>query len=106
MGNVGIFLVTFGFAVPFALLLSRQLKRNAGTLVRLASWIILMRMVDIFWHIEPAFHNEFHLSWVLFAIIAGMGGLWMAYFFHNLRARPLLAVNAPQTLRMLEPSHE
>jgi len=30
----------------------------------------------------------------------------MAYFFRNLRARPLVAVYAPQTLRLLEPSHE
>jgi hypothetical protein len=104
--TVGLFLVVFHFAVPFALLLSRQLKRKARTLVWLASWLIVMRIVDIFWHIEPVFHPTFHLSWVLFAILAGMGGLWMAYFFHNLRARPLLAVNAPQTLRLLEPSHE
>ena len=103
---VGLFLVVFHFAVPFALLLSRQLKRKARTLVWLASWLIFMRIVDIFWHIEPAFHKEFHLNWVLFTIVAGMGGLWMAYFFHNLRSRPLLAVNAPQTLRLLEPSHE
>jgi hypothetical protein len=103
---VGLSLVVFHFAVPFALLLSRQLKRKARTLVWLASWLIFMRIVDIFWHIEPAFHKEFHLNWVLFTIVAGMGGLWMAYFFHNLRSRPLLAVNAPQTLRLLEPSHE
>ncbi len=103
--TVGLFLVVFHFAVPFALLLSRQLKRKARTLVWIASWLIVMRMVDIFWHIEPAFHPTFHVSWVFFAILAGMGGLWMAYFFHNLRARPLLPVNAPQTLRLLEPSH-
>jgi hypothetical protein len=102
---VGLFLVIFHFAVPFALLLSRQLKRKAGTLVWLASWLIIMRMVDIYWHIEPAFHPEVHLSWVIFAILAGMGGLWMAYFFHNLRARPLLPLNAPQTLRLLEREH-
>jgi len=65
-----------------------------------------MRIVDIWWHIEPASHPAFHLSWVHFAIVAGVGGLWMAYFFHNLRSRPLLAVNAPQTLRLLEPTHE
>jgi hypothetical protein len=102
---VGLFLVVFHFAVPFALLLSRQLKRKTRTLVWIASWLIVMRIVDIFWHIEPAFHPTFHVSWVFFAILAGMGGLWMAYFFHNLRARPLLPVNAPQTLRLLEPSH-
>ncbi|MGA7292173.1 MAG: hypothetical protein WBW53_15330 [Terriglobales bacterium] len=104
--TVGLFLVIFGFAVPFALLLSRQLKRKARTLVWIASWLILIRIIDTYWHIEPAFHPTFHLSWVLFVIIAGMGGLWMAYFFRNLRARPLLALNAPQTLRLLEPSHE
>jgi hypothetical protein len=103
---VGLFLVVFQFAIPFALLLSRQLKRKAGTLVRLASWIILMRMIDIFWHVEPALHQTFHVSWMHFSILAGIGGLWMAYFMHNLKSRPLLAMNAPQTLRLLnERSH-
>ncbi len=105
-GEVGLFLVVFQFAVPFALLLSRQLKRKAHTLVRLASWIILMRMIDIFWHVEPASHPTFHVSWLHFTIMAGIGGLWMAYFFHNLRSRPLLPLNAPQTLRLLERAHE
>jgi hypothetical protein len=103
--NVGLCLVVFHFAVPFALLLSRQLKREARTLVRLASWLIFMRMVDIFWHIEPASHPGFHLSWLHFTVIAGMGGLWMAYFFINLRGRPLLVLNAPQTLRLFEEPH-
>ncbi|MFY9906057.1 MAG: hypothetical protein WBX02_12660 [Terriglobales bacterium] len=102
---VGLFLVLFQFAVPFALLLSRQLKRKARTLVWIASWIIFARMVDIYWHVEPALHPTFHLSWMHFTVIAGIGGLWMAYFFHNLRLRPLLAVNAPQTLRFLEQEH-
>src|ERR1700678_2198815 len=102
---VGLFLVVFQFAIPFALLLSRQLKREARTLVRLASWILFMRMVDIYWHVEPASFPTFHLSWLHFAVLAGIGGLWMAYFCHPLRSRPLLPVNAPQTLRLLEPSH-
>jgi hypothetical protein len=116
-GEVALFLVVFQFAVPFALLLSRQLKRKAATLVRIASWILLMRMIDIFWNVEPglsvvrggfiaALHPTFHVSWLHFTILAGIGGLWMAYFFHNLRSRPLLPVNAPQTLRLLETSHE
>jgi hypothetical protein len=105
-GEVGFFLALFGFAVPFALLLSRQLKRNPGTLVRLALWILVIRMIDIYWHVEPAFYLSFHLSWLHFTIIGGIGGLWVAYFFHNLRSRPLLALNAPQTLRLLESSHE
>jgi hypothetical protein len=108
-GYVAMFLVLFHFAVPFAFLLSQRLKRQTSTLVWIASWLIFMRAVDIFWHIEPAqslHHDTFHISWTLFAALFGIGGLWMAYFFRNLRARPLLAVYAPQTLRLLEPSHE
>ena len=105
-GAVAMLLVLFQFAVPFALLLSRGLKKNVHQLALVASLLIVMRMVDIFWHIEPALHpHEFHLSWIHFAVIAGIGGLWMAYFFRNLRARPLLAIYAPQTIKHLA-SHE
>jgi hypothetical protein len=105
-GAVALLLVLFQFAVPFALLLSRSLKKNVGQLALVASLLIVMRMVDIFWHVEPALHpHEFHLSWVHFAVIAGMGGLWMAYFFRNLRARPLLVLYAPQTIKHMAP-HE
>ncbi len=103
--HVGLFLVIFGFVVPFILLLSRQLKREARTLVRLASWVLFIRMVDIFWHVEPVFHSTIHVSIWHFAVIAGIGGLWVAYFFYNLRSRPLLALNAPQTLRLFEEPH-
>jgi hypothetical protein len=103
---VGLFLVLFQFAIPFALLLSRQLKREARTLVRLAAWILFMRMIDIYWHVEPVSHPTFHLSVWHFTVLIGIGGLWMAYFCHNLRSRPLLPINAPQTLRLLEQSHE
>jgi hypothetical protein len=108
-GYVAVFLAAFQFGVPFALLLSRQFKRQSGSLVWLASWLILMRVVDIWWHVEPAaslHHDTIHVSWSLFAAMTGIGGLWMAYFFRNLRSRPLLAVYAPQTRRFLEPSHE
>jgi len=108
-GWVGLFLAAFHFGVPFAILLSRQFKRQVGSLVFLATWLLAMRLVDIWWHVEPAaslHHDTIHVSWSLFAALLGIGGLWMAYFFRNLRSRPLLAVYAPQTLRLLEPSHE
>ena len=105
-GGVALFLVIFQFAVPFALLLSRRLKKNVSQLALLASGLMIVRIIDIYWHVEPALHPTFHVSWVHFAVIMGMGGLWMAYFLRNLRSRPLLAVYAPQTRRLLEPEHE
>jgi len=105
-GYVAVSLAAFHFFVPFLLLLSRQLKRQTSTLVRIAVWLIFMRLVDIWWHVEPASHPKIHISWTYFAVMAGMGGLWMAYFLRNLRSRPLLALYAPQTLRLLESPHE
>src|ERR1022692_2436793 len=83
---LGLFLVIFHFAVPFALLLSRQLKRKVGSLVYLASWLLLMRILDIYWHVEPGpsivgvkgigpVYPTFHMSWVFPVIVVGMGGL-------------------------------
>jgi hypothetical protein len=35
-----------------------------------------------------------------------IGGLWLAVFFGNLKARPLLPLYDPQTQAVLEPAHE
>ncbi len=92
-GYVGLFLVLFHFAVPFALLLSRPLKRNPYTLVILAGWLMFARFVDLFWYIEPTWSENLTLRWgYLLDIVVpvAIGGLWLAYFFRNLRERPLL----------------
>ena len=60
---VGLFLVVFHFSVPFVLLLSRPFKRDITRLVWLAAWMLLMRYVDLFWHIEPNFSKTFTVTW-------------------------------------------
>jgi hypothetical protein len=34
-----------------------------------------------------------------------IGGFWLAYFFHNLSALPLLPVYDPSVNEVLEPTH-
>jgi hypothetical protein len=51
---VGLLLVVGHFALPFALLLSRDLKRNFKLLSSIAIFILLMRFVDLYWLITPA----------------------------------------------------
>ena len=46
-------LLLFHFVVPFLLLLSRDLKRNARTLALLALVLFLLRFVDLFWLVGP-----------------------------------------------------
>jgi hypothetical protein len=87
---IGLALVVFHFAVPFLLLLSRPFKREPRTLVWLASWLIFMRFVDLYWYIEPNFSKTVHLNWLALVVPVAIGGFWMAMFLHNLRSRPLL----------------
>jgi hypothetical protein len=105
-GLVGLFLAGFHFAVPFVLLLSRQFKRNVRTLVWLAVWLMFMRLVDLFWMIEPTFHPQLHVTVWDIVVPIGIGGLWLAYFFRNLKGRPLLPLHDPHSREILEPAHE
>jgi hypothetical protein len=104
-GWVGLFVVIFHFAVPFAMLLSRPFKRNIYKLVWLAAWMLIMRYVDLFWIIEPSFSKTFCVTIADIVLPFAMGGLWMAYFFYNLGSLPLLPAYDPTASEVLEPAH-
>jgi hypothetical protein len=101
-GYVGLIVVILHFALPFLLLLNRNLKKHSRTLVWVAVWLLLMRFVDLFWLIGPTAglrdgHGlpHFNLNWMDFVAPFAVGGLWLAYFFWQLAARPLVPVNDP-----------
>jgi hypothetical protein len=87
---VGLFLVIFQFAVPFVILLSRPFKRDVNRMAKLATWLILVRFVDLFWLIEPNFSPTFHVTWLDVVVPIALVGIWMAVFFRNLGALPLV----------------
>jgi hypothetical protein len=104
-GWVGLFVVIFHFAVPFALLLSRPFKRNIYKLVWLAAWMLIMRYVDLFWIIEPNFSKTFTVTIADIVLPFAIGGIWMAFFFYNLGSLPLLPAYDPTAGEVLEPAH-
>ncbi len=104
-GYVGLFIVIFHFAVPFAILLSRSFKRNIYKLVWLAAWMLVMRYVDLYWIIEPNFSKTFTVTPADLVLPFAIGGLWMAYFFRNLAGLPLLPAYDPAAAEVLEPAH-
>lgn len=100
---VGLALVIGHFALPFALLLSRDLKRNFKLLAGIAVFILLMRFVDIYWLVAPDYRiAQFGLSWMDVAAPLGLCGLWLAYFLLQLEKRPLLPINDPHLEEALE----
>jgi len=93
---VSLALVVLQFALPFVLLLSRDLKRNGRTLVVVAIAVIVMRLVDVIWLTGPEFHEgAFRIHWMDAVMPIGVGGLWLAYFAYQLKTRPLLPIGDP-----------
>ena len=88
---IGIGLMIFHFFVPFFILLSQKLKRKKHLLVWVAGYMLVMRFVDLFWHIIPSFApHAFHLHLFYFIPVFAIGGAWFAAFFWLLQGRSLL----------------
>ncbi|MGE0131153.1 MAG: hypothetical protein AB7U82_23995 [Blastocatellales bacterium] len=109
---IGVGLILLHFGLPFLLLLSRNLKRNARRLMMVAWLLILMRFVDLLWLIAPEFDRAHggqspHYGLTVSAYInyaaamVGMGGVWIGWFFHQLRQRALVPQNDPQLPEVL-----
>jgi hypothetical protein len=104
-GAVAIAVIIFHFALPFLMLLSRDLKRNARLLAGVAGLVLLMRLVDLFWIVAPkADKTQFEPAglWLYFVAPIGLGGIWLWYFATQLKKRPLLPLNDPYLEDALE----
>ncbi len=106
-GFVALLLVAGHFALPFALLLSRDLKRNFKLLASIAVFILCMRLVDLYWVVTPMFRKTgFGMSWMDITIPMGLIGLWLSYFLWHLEKRPLMPANNPHLEEALEHGRE
>ncbi len=61
-GIIILAIVLLHFALPFAMLLSRDLKRSGRRLLPLALLLMFMRMVDIYWYVIPNFKDVAYLQ--------------------------------------------
>lgn len=102
-------LAVFHFAMPFLLLLMRDVKRSGRTLIRVAALILVMRAVDLYWLIMPAHPGldnrgvvAFLPSWTDLAAAVMVGGFWLAAFLGQVQRRPLLPTYDP---RLAEARH-
>ena len=101
-GWIGLILILFHFAVPYLILLSRDIKRDARWLALVAIFILVMRIIDVFYHIAPspsttgAHELHFNAFWVLYLVgPLAVGGIWLSFFFRELAKRPLVPVKDP-----------
>jgi hypothetical protein len=104
---LAIVLIIFHFAIPFLLLLSRGLKRQAGSLSRVAGLLIVLTLVDMFWLVVPAFESAGpRVHWTNLTLTVGIGGIWVWAFFKELEARPLTPLHDPELVEILDHAEE
>jgi hypothetical protein len=102
-GVIALAIAILQFAFPFLLLLSRATKKSARRLAMLAILILIMRVTDVIWLIEPTYNRQgFHLSWMDVVAPIAMGGLWLATFAWQLEKHSLVPFNDPQLEAALE----
>jgi magnesium-transporting ATPase (P-type) len=105
-GALAVVLIIFHFAIPFALLLSRDIKRGPRALSAVAAALVALTLVDIFWLIVPAFEPDgLRVHWSNIGMVAGLGGLWLWAFFVQLEKRPLVPAYDSRLAEVLE-DHE
>jgi len=106
--NLSRFLILFEFAVPFALLLSVRLKKQPAFMVPLCTFILFVRMVDLYWMVEPNFktqEREITFNWMYLAAPLAIGGIWVFFYIRTLKSRPVLVAYDQQMEELLEPEH-
>jgi len=115
---LALFLLLFQFVVPFCLLLSKPLKRTPERLVRLAVWLLIIRVIDTFMYVTPEFSRDaagvnrwfvagehgsvFFVNWLDVVTPIAIGGIWFWMFYTQLRQRPLLPIGDPYLASALE----
>lgn len=106
-----VLLAIFHFAVPFLLLLNRNLKKHPVRLRNVAILLVLARIAEQFWIIAPHFKaydplagGRFHLTGydtIPFAMVA----VWCFFYFRELDKKPLIPAHHHLVPEILEPAH-
>jgi hypothetical protein len=101
--TVAMLLIVGHFFIPFTLLLLRRTKKVIRSLSIVAGGILIMRLVDVFWLIRPAFSPE-GVSFSSLDVVTpiGIGGLWVAVFVSQLKGHSLVPLHDPRFASVVE----
>jgi hypothetical protein len=93
---VTIALLLAHFAVPFFILLSRDVKRSGRALSVMAVWQLVMHYVDVHWLVLPVLHpGGFHPHWLDLAAVLTVAGGAVAFAAWLLAGRDAAPVDDP-----------
>ncbi|XXF76901.1 hypothetical protein P2318_28175 [Myxococcaceae bacterium GXIMD 01537] len=95
------------FVLPFFVLLSRKVKLIPSAMTVIATYLLVMHAVDMYWLIWPAYApGGPTVHWTLFTAFAGVGGIAIAFALSRIRGRYTMPVKDPyiaESLRYVQP---
>jgi hypothetical protein len=104
---VSIALFFLHFVLPFFTLLSRKLKLIPKALAGVATYLLTVHLLDLYWLVWPAYSPggpSFH--WTIITAFLGVGGIAVATGLYLVRGRYTLPVKDPyiaEALRYVQP---
>lgn len=103
---IGCAIIIGQFFVPFFALLSPRMKRYPLNLARIAAWIVVFRVVDIYYTIVPMYRTTGpmpHYQDIL--AFLGVGGLWVWAFCSEIKKHSLYAEHDQRLMEVAEHAH-
>lgn len=94
---ISVALIIFRFIVPFIALLPRGLKRNENHVILVASLILIMQYVDIYWMVYPNFfHGHVTFGLIEIGAFAGFAGLFLFSVSSFLQKNSIVPLKDPR----------
>ncbi|MEX2501730.1 MAG: hypothetical protein WD336_05090 [Trueperaceae bacterium] len=95
--TLSVFLLVFGFLAPFVILFSRWVKRKRAALATVAVWALLVQVLNTVYFLVPTYgRSGFPITITDAALLVGIGGIWVFFYFRRLGSQPILPLNDPR----------
>ena len=93
---VSVLLMVGHFAIPFLLLLSRDIKRRPRLLGAVSCWVLAMHYVDMYWLVMPSFNAHFSPSLVDLTALLATVGIFTAAVAYLMKGSSLVPTGDPR----------
>jgi len=94
---ISVALIVFKFIVPFIALLPRAWKRNENHVIMVATLLLVMQFVDVFWMVKPNFaQNQMNFGVYDISLLLGFLGVFFLMMMRFFQKNSLVAVKDPR----------
>lgn len=101
-GLLGVILMFGQFLIPFIALLFPTTKANPSKLVNVAIWILLFRVLDVYWTVMPFMRKEMSFHVLDLAAFVGIGGIWLFVFSRVASQTKVVPTHDPRLITAYE----